>query len=101
MHAGKVQDRQQLASTVQSVLTSAASKGMQTVAMPLIGTGQAGWPKKLAAQVCLAVVSTFVNASPGSVKVMHIWVSAHTALNSGQNSRFQTQHFTENSAAVD
>lgn len=58
-----------LASTVQSVLATAAAKGMQSVAMPLIGTGVAGWPKQLAAEVCLAEVSTFLRAGPSSLKV--------------------------------
>ncbi|DBA92767.1 hypothetical protein WJX77_000576 [Trebouxia sp. C0004] len=48
-----------LASTVQSVLTQAAAKGMHSVAMPLIGAGLAGWPPKLAAQVHVAQVWKF------------------------------------------
>lgn len=56
-------------STVHSVLATAAARGMESVAMPLIGTGLAGWPKPLAAEVCLAEVSSFLRAAPSSLRV--------------------------------
>ena len=37
--------------------------------MPLIGTGVAGWPKQLAAELCLTEVSLFLRAGPSSLKV--------------------------------
>lgn len=58
-----------LTSTVHSVLTTAQAKGMESIAMPLIGTGLAGWPKQLAAEVCLAEVSSILRAAPSSLKV--------------------------------
>ena len=58
-----------LASTIRSVLATAAAKGMESVAMPLIGTGVAGWPKQLAAELCLTEVSLFLRAGPSSLKV--------------------------------
>ena len=70
MSAGKKQNEKALlAATVQSVLATAAAKGMDSVAMPLIGTGVAGWPKQLAAEVCLAEVLIFLRAAPSSLKV--------------------------------
>lgn len=59
-----------LASTVQSVLAQAAAKGMQSVAMPLIGAGRAGWPPKLAAQVHVAQVLKFTGSTGSSLKVI-------------------------------
>ncbi|DBB13513.1 TPA: Poly (ADP-ribose) polymerase, variant 4 [Trebouxia sp. C0006] len=57
-----------LASTVQSVLAQAAAKGMQSVAMPLIGAGLAGWPPKLAAQVHVAQVLKFTGSTGSALK---------------------------------
>ena len=37
-----------------AVLTEASRWGMQSVAMPLIGAGAAGWPSKLAADIHIA-----------------------------------------------
>jgi len=45
-----------LASTVRSALAQAEVHGMQSIAMPLIGAGRAGWPAKLAAQIHIAEV---------------------------------------------
>ena len=59
-----------LARTVQSVLAQAAAKGMQSVAMPLIGAGLAGWPPKLAAQVHVAQVLKFMGSTGLSLKVI-------------------------------
>ena len=58
-----------LVSTVQSVLAQAAAKGMQSLAMPLIGAGLAGWPPKLAAQVHVAQVLKFTGPTGSSLKV--------------------------------
>lgn len=66
---GQQQETTLLASTVQSVLSSAAARGLESVAMPLIGTGLAGWPKQLAAQLCLAEVAKFTKAVTSSLKV--------------------------------
>lgn len=49
-----------LASTVQSVLSQAATHGMQSIAMPLIGHGGNGWPAKLAA---ISMLSKCCNSS--------------------------------------
>lgn len=49
---------------------------MDSVAMPLIGTGAAGWPKQLAAEVCLEEVSNFLRAGPSSLKVSHDAISS-------------------------
>ena len=61
-----------LTSTVHSVLVTAAARGMESIAMPLIGTGLAGWPKQLAAEVCLAEVSSFLRAAPSSLRVSEV-----------------------------
>jgi O-acetyl-ADP-ribose deacetylase (regulator of RNase III) len=52
-----------LASTVRSVLTMAAAHGMQSVAMPLIGHGLAGWPANLAAGVHVEQALRFFRAA--------------------------------------
>ncbi len=49
-------DSSLLGSTVQSALAQAEAHGMQSMAMPLIGAGRAGWPAKLAAQIHIAEV---------------------------------------------
>lgn len=59
-----------LASAIQSVLTQAAAKGIQSVAMPLIGAGLAGWPPKLAAQVHVAQVLKFAGSTGVPLKVI-------------------------------
>ena len=52
-----------LGSTVRSVMTMAAAHGMHSIALPLIGSGLAGWPAKLAAQVRVEQVVQFFKAS--------------------------------------
>ena len=47
-HAGG-RNEDAYAGTVRSVLTTANSSGMQSIAMPLIGNGGAGWPASVAA----------------------------------------------------
>lgn len=51
-----------LASTVRSALAMAAAGGMQSIAMPLIGNGVAGWPTKEAAKVHIEQVLGFFTA---------------------------------------
>ena len=53
-------------------MTMAAAHGMQSIAMPLIGHGLAGWPAKLAAQIHVEQVVQFFKASTAacSVKVL-------------------------------
>jgi O-acetyl-ADP-ribose deacetylase (regulator of RNase III) len=53
-------------------MTMAAAHGMQSIAMPLIGHGLAGWPAKLAAQIHAEQVVQFFKASTAacSVKVL-------------------------------
>ncbi len=61
-----------LGSTVQSVLAQPEAHGMQSIAMPLIGHGLAGWPAKLAAQVHVEQVLRFFKAAqagPSSLQV--------------------------------
>ena len=61
-----------LGSTVQSVLAQAEAHGMQSIAMPLIGHGLAGWPAKLAARVHVEQVLRFCKAGqagPSSLQV--------------------------------
>lgn len=53
------QELRVLGKTVKSVLKEAAAHGMQSVAMPLIGHGNAGWPAKLAAQIHVEQVLRF------------------------------------------
>ena len=62
-----------LGSTVRSVMTMAAAHGMHSIAMPLIGSGLAGWPAKLAARVHVEQVVQFFKASAAacSLKVPH------------------------------
>lgn len=50
----------------------AEDAGMQSVAMPLVGAGRAGWPAKLAAKVQMEQVLQFINAATAasSLKVM-------------------------------
>ena len=61
------------ASTVRSVLQAAAEDGMQSVAMPLIGCGNAGWPIKLAAQINVEQVLDFLSTDgkTSTLKVLH------------------------------
>lgn len=54
LNAGNKDESAQLASTVLAVLREASRWGMQSVAMPLIGAGAAGWPPKLAADIHIA-----------------------------------------------
>lgn len=58
--------------TVRSVLRAASAHGMQSIAMPLIGHGLAGWPAKLAAQTHVQQVLRFFNSttSAASLKVL-------------------------------
>lgn len=58
----KEKDGPVLASTVQSVLAAAADHGMQSVAMPLMGSGRAGWPVTLAAHIHSAEVLDFIQS---------------------------------------
>ncbi len=61
-----------LGSTVQSVLAQAEAHGMQSIAMPLIGHGLAGWPAKLAARLHVEQVLCFFKAAqagPSSLQV--------------------------------
>lgn len=62
-----------LGSTVRSVMTMAAAHGMHSIALPLIGSGLAGWPAKLAAQIHVEQVVQFFKASTAacSLKVPH------------------------------
>ena len=52
-----------LASTVKAVLAQAAKHSMQSIAMPLIGAGAAGWPPQLAAKIHMEQVLEFVSQS--------------------------------------
>lgn len=56
----KTQDFHVLASTVHSSLQKAADAGIKSVATPLIGSGNAGWPVELAAEVLVAAALTFM-----------------------------------------
>ena len=61
-----------LRSTVQSALAQAEAHGMQSIAMPLIGHGLAGWPPHLAARVHVEQVLRFFTAAqagPSSLQV--------------------------------
>ena len=60
-----------LASTVQAVLAEAAGNGLQSVAIPLIGNGNAGWPTALAAKAHIEALMQFVAAikTPSGLKV--------------------------------
>ena len=62
-----------LGSTVQSALAQAEAHGMQSIAMPLIGTGRAGWPAKLAALIHIAEVIKLMNSGKAvtSLQVKH------------------------------
>ncbi len=53
-------------------MTMAAAHGMHSIAMPLIGSGLAGWPAKLAAQVHVEQVLQYFKASTAacSLKVL-------------------------------
>ena len=53
-------------------MTMAAAHGMQSIAMPLIGHGLAGWPAKLAAQIHVEQIVQFFKASTAacSLKVL-------------------------------
>ena len=55
-----------LGSTVRSVLREATAHGMQSIAMPLIGHGLAGWPAHLAAQIHVQQVLRFFNSCKAS-----------------------------------
>ena len=61
-----------MASTVQAVLKQARCHNMQSIAIPLIGAGQAGWPPKLAAKIHIEQLLKFAS-TPGSVKVNSCW----------------------------
>lgn len=60
-----------LARTVQSALAQAEAHGMQSIAMPLIGAGRAGWPVQLAAQIHVAEVVK-LKASGNGVTVLQV-----------------------------
>lgn len=60
------QGMQVLASTVRSALALAAAEGMQSIAMPLIGNGRAGWPAKAVAKVHVEQVLEFFNSATAS-----------------------------------
>jgi O-acetyl-ADP-ribose deacetylase (regulator of RNase III) len=60
------QELRVLGSTVRSVLREAAAHNMQSIAMPLIGHGVAGWPAKLAAQIHVEQVLRFFNSRKAS-----------------------------------
>ena len=66
------QESHVLGKTVKSVLKEAASHGMQSIAMPLIGHGEAGWPAKLAAQIHVEQVLRFFKSRKAglSLKVL-------------------------------
>lgn len=77
MSAGNAKkDAVALASTVQNVLAQAARNGMQSIAMPLIGNGNAGWPTALAAQAHLQGLLQFVATDKDSsvLKVPLTWL---------------------------
>ncbi len=68
------QEQRVLGSTVRSVLREAAAHGMQSIAMPLIGHGLAGWPAKLAAQIHVQQVLRFFNSCKASPSVK-VWLN--------------------------
>ncbi|DBB08229.1 TPA: hypothetical protein ACH3X3_008408 [Trebouxia sp. C0006] len=53
-------------------MTMAAAHGMQSIAMPLIGHGLAGWPAKLAAQIHVEQVVQFFKASTAACSVKEV-----------------------------
>ena len=57
--AAGVANKDAYASTVRSVLQKAADTGMVSLAMPLIGSENAGWPVKEAAEVLVEELKGF------------------------------------------
>ena len=59
-------DADALAKAVQSVLAKAKAEGMESVAIPVIGNGNAGWPTELAAKVHVEEALKFAKARVAS-----------------------------------
>lgn len=71
VHHSAGSDKQALVDTVHSVLTTTAAAGLESVALPLIGSGNAGWAVQLAAEAHIEALLQFVNAknTASSLKV--------------------------------
>ena len=63
VHSCAGSNKQALVDTVHSVLTTAAAAGLESIAIPLIGSGNAGWAVKLAAEARIEGVLQFAKAS--------------------------------------
>ena len=72
-HGGKDNEAELLANCYYNSLTLAVEKGIKRIAFPSISTGVYSFPVDLAAKIAVGTVKRFLDANPGSLKLVE-WV---------------------------
>lgn len=72
-HGGKDNEAELLANCYYNSLTLAVEKGIKRIAFPSISTGVYSFPVDLAAKIAVGTVKSFLDANPGSLKLVE-WV---------------------------